>query len=150
MRLHCMVVLTAPWLMAGACRSEPTGLTSTQESAVLVNDLNDPAWPKDAITLDSAVVTGEDRLRLFTQYGGGCEEHAAALLVDRAFMESFPPVLRARIAHDARNDSCRALVSWTIEVDLKTVRDHYRQSYGAGSGSLVLDVDGQRVTYVFQ
>ena len=64
------------------CGSEPTPtpLTGTPESAVLVNDLSDPSWPTDGITLDSAAVTSDDRMRLFTRYPGGCVDHAAALL----------------------------------------------------------------------
>jgi hypothetical protein len=150
MQRQWMVILTAPCLMAAACSSQPTGLASTQESVVLVNDLNDSDWPKDLITLDSAVVTPEGRLRLFTKYGGGCADHTAALLVGRAFAESSPPILRARIAHDAKNDACRALVAWTLEFELKPVRDHFQQTYGSGTGSVVLDVGGQRVTYDFQ
>jgi len=139
-------------MVACAHSSEPapSPLTVTQESAVLVNDVNDPAWPADLITLDSAVVTGDGRLRLFTRYGGGCRDHAAALVVGTAFAESFPPMLRARIAHNAKNDMCDALIAWTLEFELKPVRDHYRALYGSGSGALVLNIGGRLVTYAFQ
>lgn len=150
MRVQWMMVLVAPWMVACTHSAEPRQpLTATQESAVLVNDVNDPAWPTDLITLDSAVVTGEGRLRLFTRFGGGCADHAAALLVGRAFMASSPPVLRARVAHEANNDMCKALLARTFEFDLRPVRDHYRQSYGPGAGSLVLNLGAVSVTYVF-
>lgn len=151
MRIHWMTILAAPSLVACASSSEPARvpLMVTQESAVLVNDVNDPAWPTDPITLDSAVVTDNGRVRLFTRYGGGCANHAAALLVGRTFEQSSPPVLRARIAHNAKNDACDALIAWTLEFELKPVRDHYQQEYGSGTGSVVLDIGGQRVTYAF-
>jgi hypothetical protein len=152
MRLYTSLLLWTSLLAACVRSSEPTGtpLAVTRETAVMIEDVNDPGWPKDHITLDSAVVSG-DRVRLFTKYGGGCsQDHAAALLVSRAFMESYPPVLRARIAHDGKNDQCKALVGWTLEFDLKPVRDHYRQSYQSNTGALVLDIGGQRVTYDFR
>lgn len=145
-----MVVLGTPFFMAGACSPQPTGLTQTREAAVLVNDLNDSAWPRDLITLDSAVVTAEGRLRLFTKYGGGCTDHAAALLVNRAFMESSPPQLAARIAHDGHDDPCDALVAWTLEFDLRPVRDHYRANYGSDTGTVVLNLGGRQITYDFR
>lgn len=152
MRIRWMAVLVAPWAVACAHSSEPTPtpLTGTPESAVLVNDLSDPSWPTDGITLDSAAVTSDDRMRLFTRYPGGCVDHAAALIVGRAFAESSPPVLRARIAHDAKADQCKAIVARTFEFKLQPVSDHYRQSYGSRGGALVLDIGGQRVTYVFR
>lgn len=136
--------------MASACRSPiDPALTVTPVEAIIVNDLNDPAWPSDPITLDSAAVTPEGRIRLFTRYGGGCADHAAALLVDGAFMESQPPVLRARIAHNAKNDLCKALVSRTFEFALQPLRDHYGVSYQSSVGSLIVDIGGRRVTYSF-
>jgi len=57
-----IVVLAAPGLMATACRTTPVDpLTTSPVAAVIVSDLNDPAWPSDPITLDSAVVTPEGR-----------------------------------------------------------------------------------------
>jgi hypothetical protein len=64
-------------------------------------------------------------------------------------MESQPPVLRARIAHNARNDACEALVSRIFEFMLQPVRDHYEASYQTSLGSLILDIGGRRVTYAF-
>src|SRR5688500_7598121 len=100
MQLQWIVTLAVPTLMACASSSEPEGppLTATRESAVLVDDVNGPGWPADLITLDSAAITADGRLRLFTRYGGGCADHHAALLVGRAFAESQPPMLRARVA----------------------------------------------------
>ena len=149
MRLQWIAMLAVTGLMATAC-SSPVELDTTQETAILVDDLQNTDWPADHIMLDSASVTPQGRLRLFMRYGGGCRDHTFALLVSRAFMESQPPVLRARIAHDANGDMCKALIQETLEVNLQPVRQHYENNYGAGAASLVLDIDGQRVTYAFQ
>jgi hypothetical protein len=110
-----------------AC-SEPTGLESTHELAVIVNNLDDPAWPRDAITVDSVMTVSTGHVRVFTTYGGGCTQHAAALLVQPYnHLSIYPPILSTRIAHNARNDSCKALVSWTLEFDVRSVRDYHNR-----------------------
>lgn len=117
-------LLLIPFLIALACSSELTGLDSTRELAVIVTDLADPAWPNDAITIDSVAATSAGRVRVFTKYGGGCKEHAAALLVNTFNAYSvYPPTFGSRIAHNAKGDACEALVSWTLEFDLTPVRE---------------------------
>ena len=120
--------LLLPCLIALACSSEPTGLETTRELAVVVMDLDDPTWPSDPITIDSVSTTSAGRVRVFTTYGGGCTQHAAALLVQPYNQYSiFPPILGTRLAHSARGDSCKALVSWTLEFDVQPVREHHTQ-----------------------
>ncbi len=143
-----IVMLAASCLAACVSTSEPS-LTATRDAAVLVDDVNDPAWPADHIVIDSAVVTADGRVRLFTWYGGGCEEHAVALLVGTAMMESHPVRLRARLAHNANGDPCDAIVYSTFEFQLEPVRRHFRRSYPSGPGVLVLGIDGTAVTYSF-
>ena len=140
-------------LLSAACSElyDPGTMASLgQQSVVLVDDVNAAGYPHDAITLDSARITDAGHLRLFTKYGGGCADHEAALLVSRTFLESLPPVLRARVAHDARGDQCKALISRPFEFDLTLVRTHYQASYGSRAGAVVLDIGGERVTYVFR
>src|ERR1700741_985353 len=149
MHLRRLAMLAVPLSLACSGPSDP-GLSSSRDSAVLVDDLADAAWPRDAIRIDSVRLGANGRLRLFTNFGGGCQEHTTALLVSRSFMESQPPALRARIAHDANNDYCKALLMRTLEIDLEPVRDHYAESYGAGGGTLVLLIDDQRFTYEFR
>ena len=121
-----LLLLTA-CLALLAC-SEPTGLEATRELAVIVNDLEDPAWPRDEITIDSVVAMPTGRVRVFTTYGGGCTQHAAALLVQPYNHYSiYPPILGTRLAHNARSDSCKALVSWTLEFDVRPVRDYHNR-----------------------
>ena len=115
----------------------------------MVDDVNDPAWPRDHITLDSAAVSASGRLRVYVTYGGGCEEHAAALLVSRAFMESNPPRLRARVAHNGNGDHCEALISQMFEFALGPIQEHYQQTYASGNGTVVLMLDGIEATYSF-
>lgn len=140
-------------LIIAACSGlyDPAATVSLgQESVVLVDDVNAAGYPHDPITLDSARITDDGHLRLFTKYGGGCAEHEAALLVSRIFLESSAPILRARVAHDAGGDQCKALISRAFEFDLTRVRNHYQASYGSRAGAVVLDIGGERVTYVFR
>jgi hypothetical protein len=148
MRLRSIVTFAA-MILPAAC-SSPSGLSATRDTAVMVDDLNHPSWPTDRIVVDSATVIDDERLRLYTSFGGGCQHHAFALLVDRAFMESNPPRLRTRVAHDARGDMCKAIVLQTLEVALQPVREHFHQSYGTGPGSVVLLIDGREVIFAFQ
>lgn len=145
------------WLLAmamlgsAACSgaSEPS-IPATLDAAVLVDNVNDPDWPMDAITILSAVLTDEGRLRLSTRYGGGCKDHTAALLVGSGMAKSLPPQMWARLAHDAKDDGCEALVHRTFEFDLKPVRDLYRGGAPTGAGVILLHIDGTSVTYTFE
>ena len=144
------IVLSLWCAAACASPSEPglIPLAAVEETVVLVVDVDNPAWPTDAIDLESASITG-NTLRLDTRYGGGCRDHDAALLVERAFMETAPPRLRTRIAHESNNDACKALVFRTLNIDLTPVRLHYQDAYGPGPGSVVLVIAGQSVLYTF-
>src|SRR5688572_15553703 len=85
-----------------SCRDGAQGSVSPNAFAdglvAVVQNVNDPAWPHDAVTIDSAV-TREDTLHLVVQYGGGCRTHRFALLLGNAFMESHPVQVHARLAH---------------------------------------------------
>jgi len=116
---------------------------------VLLVPRDDPRpWPSDPWTFLSHRVEG-DTLSLDVQYGGGCREHRFALLVDPAFMESHPVQVFARLAHDADGDLCRALLTRTLRFDLTPLRRHFEVSYGPGAGTVVIGLEGQRITYMF-
>ena len=116
----------------------------------VVANVNDSAWPRDALTIDSAAVIA-DTLRLYVRYGGGCRPHRVALLLGNAFMESYPVQVHARLAHDAAGDMCKALVARTLDFDLTPLKRRYKASYGAGAGVVILNVAGYSgsVRYAF-
>jgi hypothetical protein len=83
-----------------------------------------------------------DSLELSVSFGGGCREHAFALLSDGAWMESYPVQLGVRLAHDAKGDVCKALLSRVLRFDLSPLRAAYNDSYHAASGIIRLNVRG--------
>jgi hypothetical protein len=120
-------------------------------TVVLVDNLAAAGWPSDAIRIDSVATGLEEPLTVLMNYGAGCREHHVALLVERTFRESQPPVLRARLAHNAHGEMCKALAYRTIKFDLSVVREHFRAAYGSGAGAFALDVTGApRVTHAFR
>lgn len=125
-------------------------LTGTEMLApALLVPRDDPRlWPTDPWTYVAHRAVG-DTLSLDIEYGGGCREHRFALLVDPAFMESQPVQVVARLAHDADGDACRALLRRTLRFDLSQLRQHYAASYGAGPGTVVIGLEGRRITYTF-
>ena len=137
-----------------ACRdgspSSATPNAFTDGAVAVVANVNDSAWPHDAVTIESAVVLA-DTLRLSVRYGGGCRPHRVALLIGNAFMESYPVQVRARLAHDASGDMCRALLTRTQDFDLTPLKRRYRASYGTGAGVVVLNLAGHSgpVRYAF-
>ena len=98
-------------------------------------------YGRDSFVLNSAGIAG-DTLSLNLSYAGGCARHEFTLVVSEVFLESDPVQLPVSLAHDANGDSCEAWLTQDYEFDLTLLRDRYRQSYGAGSGRIVLLLDG--------
>lgn len=132
--------------------SEPVDalLVASDEAApALLVERDDPRpWPSDPWTFVAYQIEG-DTLSLDVRYGGGCRDHRFALLIDPAFMESFPVQVAARLAHDADGDPCRALLTRTVRFDLSPLREHFEASYGPGRGTVVIGLGGRRITYTF-
>ena len=57
-------------------------------------------------------------------------------------MESDPVQLAAELVHEANGDPCEAWLTNTRVFDLDLVRTRYRQFYGPGPGTVVLQVEG--------
>ncbi len=95
----------------------------------------------DDYVLNSAAVVG-DTLEVSVSYGGGCETHVVALVIAASFAESFPVQLQASLAHEANGDPCQAWLTVTYVFDLALVRTRYRDAYGPGAATVVLQLDG--------
>lgn len=121
--------------------SSATPNAFTDGAVAIVGNVNDSAWPRDALTIDSVAVIA-DTLRLAVRYGGGCRPHRIALLLGNAFMESYPVQVHARVAHDAAGDMCKALVARTPDFDLTPLKRRYHASYGPGAGVVILNLAG--------
>jgi hypothetical protein len=148
------LAVVAAALLFSACGAHgPTAVSPG--TAVVVTD--------DAATtrMDPAnILRGEiqgDRLRLQVEFGGGCARHEFSLLPSGIFMESNPPQMNVQLAHDAKGDPCRAMVTQELVFDLSPVRQAYQTAYGPGPGVVILHVQApgggssaaQRLRYEF-
>jgi len=133
------------FLLLVACGDNPSG--SVAPNAIVdgtvnvVDDVSSQAGPIYALTIESATIVA-DALQATVRFGGGCARHRIALLLGRAFMESFPVQVHARLAHDAGGDMCDALLTRTLTFDLAPLRRRYRGAYGASSGTIVINLAG--------
>ncbi len=92
----------------------------------------------------SDVHVEKDELRLAVAFGGGCEPHAFRLCWDGAFLESLPGQARLRLMHDARPDSCEALLRRDLAFDLGPVRRAYEAQYPGDRAKIIgLSIEGQ-------
>jgi hypothetical protein len=137
------------WLFtaAAACsHTEPaTGLSadasqSSGGSAVLANE-PDPKWPSDPLAISNASVVG-DTLVVAVENGGGCAAHTYQLVVSRAWMESLPVQVAARVSHDAHGDLCKALIRRELRFSLTPVAETYRAAYQQQHGTVAIRLAG--------
>ena len=132
-------------LLLVACGDNPSRSVAPNaiaDGAVnVVDNVASQAWPSDPLTIESATIVA-DALQATVHFGGGCARHRIALLLGRAFMESFPVQVHARLAHDAGGDMCDALLTRTLTFDLVPLRQRYRAAYGASSGTIVINLAG--------
>jgi hypothetical protein len=139
-------------LASGCSHGEPVeplqAAAGGKPSVVLTGEFD--RWRHDAYEFVSMAVVG-DTLDVQVRFGGGCRDHDFTLLVAPLFMESYPVQMRASLAHDAKGDLCRALVGRRLSFDLSPLSVLYRQSYGAQSGIIHINVDGwpRQVVYTF-
>lgn len=153
-RLQRFLILTIACLLVSCRNGSTDGIAPNAFSdglVTVVGNVDDPAWPRDAVTVDSATVSG-DTLHLLVRYGGGCRTHRFALLLGKAFMESHPVQVHVRLAHDADGDMCRALLSKTLSFDLTPLKTAYRESYGPGAATIVMNLvgHGRSIRYSFE
>jgi hypothetical protein len=150
-----MWLITAAFL--GACAHADTAapddqaaLTTGQSPARVQLTDNWSRWRQDAYEFSEMQLNG-DRLSVTVRHGGGCRNHEFALLVNPAFLESYPVQMGGVLAHDAKGDPCRALLQKTLEFDLTPVKEAYQRAYQTRTGTINLRVRGwpQVVQYTF-
>lgn len=109
---------------------------------------SDSGLPSDPISIDSARVVG-DTLIAAVSHGGGCANHSYQLVIGAAWMESFPVQVRARIAHNANGDPCRALLFQNLRMSLRPLADAYRASYQREHGSVSIQLSGTTTALLY-
>jgi hypothetical protein len=55
------------------------------------------------------------------RYGGGCKDHEFAAYWDGSWMESNPPGMNIVLSHDAKGDTCKAIVTKMVQINLADV-----------------------------
>ena len=90
----------------------------------------------DMFEIQSAKILGNSLLMVVT-FSGGCAEHKFSFIGSQMVMKSLPPKRSVKLIHDKNDDSCRAVVTKTIEIDLKDIA--YKQTAGS---ELILLLDG--------
>jgi hypothetical protein len=123
----------------------------TDGMVAIVDDVNAKDWPRDPITIDSATISG-NALTIVVRYGGGCRDHILALLLSRAFMESHPVQIGARLSHNAKSDACDALITKTLTFDLTRLKQRYQASYGRAPATILINLSGlgRQLRYAFE
>lgn len=133
-RLKVALVLVGALIMiSSSCnkrremKKSPADQTETintkEKEAISVVEI-DPTYKNiktDSFTLLESNVEG-DNLILLVQYGGGCEEHEWKLKTNGAYAKSLPPQITLNLEHNANGDMCRALLTDTLEFNIKPVR----------------------------
>jgi hypothetical protein len=99
----------------------------------------------DPYQIQEAKVEG-DTLRVTVSHGGGCRKHEYGFVVYSGWMESHPVQVRAVILHNANGDNCKALLRNELRFDLSPLRAAYTQSYGSGSGTIIINLANPAAT----
>lgn len=73
--------------------------------------------PEDPVQLTAMSVEG-DFLRVAVRFGGGCESHGFAACWDGLIRETEPPRTTLFMAHEGNGDSCDALISRDVLIDV--------------------------------
>ncbi|MCA9693833.1 MAG: hypothetical protein KC636_29875 [Myxococcales bacterium] len=98
-------------------------------------------YPMDLVTIDAAVINGDD-LELMIGYGGGCEEHDFGLCWDGLFLESNPVQAGVTLAHDGHGDACEAYLMEMITIDLSPLKAAWIDAYNQDSGTILVNLGG--------
>ena len=117
--LHLAYLDTPPLIV-----SQTTGLDGFSRDALDIRDAR----------VDAGV------LEVDVTYGGGCTEHHLDAVAHTGWMESNPVQVGVALAHDARGDTCKALIQRTLRFDLEPLREAYASVYGEGNATLLLNL----------
>lgn len=116
---------------------------------VLVPDANDASLPRDPVNIGAVSIEG-DTIQIRVAFGGGCAEHRLRLLVETTWMESYPVQVPARLAHDANDDACDAVINGTLRFDLSPLKRMYQAAYQTASGKISLRLAGAEGVPVYE
>ena len=119
--------------------TRPTAPAASRAGAVVVAGTGATLGDDDHV-LNAASIAG-DTLTISVSYGGGCETHEFTLVISASFIESSPAQLSTVLTHEANDDPCEAWLTQSYTFDLSIVRTRYREAFGPGAGTVVLQLD---------
>ncbi|HEY7884038.1 MAG TPA: hypothetical protein VIC08_03725 [Cellvibrionaceae bacterium] len=120
----------------GQCEALEGQITQASQPIIIHKTIDD--LPGAATSLEVVDSEINDHIAAVTvQYGGGCSEHAIHLHVAPPFMESWPLQIHARLTHQT-DDSCEALITHTLSIDLLPLKELYHTNYQEDSGEIMI------------
>jgi hypothetical protein len=117
-----LVVLVA--VVGGACASEPTTPWKSPSETLSITRCTG-ATAGDPYSLGQVSLDGNDLIAHVTT-GGGCRSHRFATCWNGRVFDSQPPQVGVELSHDAGGDTCDALLSYDLRIDLTGLVDEVR------------------------
>jgi hypothetical protein len=77
----------------------------------------------DAYVLGDVALDGSDLL-VHVRTGGGCASHTFSMCWDGAVLDSYPGTVNLGLSHDAHGDSCDAVLSHDLRIDVTSVLEN--------------------------
>jgi hypothetical protein len=102
-------------VLAGGCASE-----TVSSDALSVQRCQ--TGSSDPYALGNISVGGAE-LIADVQTGGGCAEHSFAVCWDGTIVDRSPPTVNLSLSHDAHGDTCHAVLSHDLRVELSPTFD---------------------------
>lgn len=102
-------------VLVGGCAREPVS-SDTLSIQRCQTGASDPYALGD-------ISVGGAELIADVQTGGGCAEHSFAVCWDGTTVDSSPPTINLSLSHDAHGDTCQAVLSHDLRVELAPTFD---------------------------
>ena len=95
---------------------------------VIIADNVNVKLKNDYLKVLEQYVSG-DYLILKVQYSGGCKEHEIQIFTTGALLKTNAPQAELFISHDADNDSCEALITKELKINLIELKNFYKTNF---------------------
>ncbi|MEJ2616005.1 MAG: NigD-like C-terminal domain-containing protein [Ignavibacteriaceae bacterium] len=95
---------------------------------IIITDNVNVKLKNDYLKVLEQYVSG-DYLILKVQYSGGCKEHEIKVYTTGAILKTNPPQAELFISHNADNDSCEALITKELKINLIELKIFYKTNF---------------------
>lgn len=133
-----------------ACKSKQDSMNSEndmqKDHVHIVAEIGSTDEASSDLTINSVSVNGNEMM-INLSYSGGCNEHEFKMYGNVNISKSLPPIRSIQLYHNNNGDSCKALITKDIHVDIKSLA--YKQEKGS---TIYLKLEGwkDRITYTFE